>query len=556
MTSSPAPRRNLALVMLIAAGSLLGSAPASFSDEVRVETVMVPMADGVRLATDIYRPARDGQYPVVLMRTPYDASQASWLGDGLATRGFVVVLQDVRGQGRSEGRFMPFLNERSDGTATVDWIVKQPWSNGKVGLWGSSYQGFAAFEIAMTSHPAVGGLFHISGWSDLASFMAHGGAFQLQAHLYWYYSYASGQPAPPAEAWPQIFRTVPLGGFFRGAEAVWDLAAAPYDHGDIKAPIMHVTGWYDYIYPNVLQAYDAIAATAQAPQQRLIIGPWSHNGVLNSWTKVGDTEFGEAAAAGMDWAMDRAAQWFFHVLSGKTNDLSESRPVRYFVMNDNRWVDDETWPPSNAEYQPWYVHEGGGLSRSAPTSEGRTQFVYDPLDPVPTVGGANSHFFPENLGPRNQAGIGDRGDVLVFTSAPLAHDVTVAGPITAVVYASTTGKDTDFTAKLSVVQSDGFIRNIEDGIVRARYLFDGADSTGYVTPGKVYRYEIDCGATALALKAGQRLQVEISSSNFPKYDRNPNTGVEPLYASDFVKATQTVYHSPAYPTHVVVPVRK
>jgi len=319
---------------------------------------------------------------------------------------------------------------------------------------------------------------------------------------------------------------------------------------------MHVTGWYDYIYPNVLQTYNGMAKAPDAPEQRLVVGPWSHNGVLNSWTKVGEVEFGEAAAAGMEWAIDNTAQWFDHVLRGESNELSESKPVRYFVMNDNRWIEDDVWPPASTEYQKWYPHDDGSLARQEPTKPGQSQFVYDPHDPVPTVGGANSHFFPKNLGPKNQAGIGDRADVLVYTSGPLAADMTVAGPITAVVYAATTGKDTDFTAKLSLVRPDGYIRNVEDGIVRGRFLFDGTDSTGYVIPGNVYKYEIDCGATALAVKAGERLQVEISSSNFPKYDRNPNTGADPFYAAEFVPATQTVYCSPEYPSHVVVPVLK
>ncbi len=173
---------------------------------------------------------------------------------------------------------------------------------------------------------------------------------------------------------------------------------------------------------------------------------------------------------------------------------------------------------------------------------------------MPTVGGANSHFFPDNLGPKDQSGIGSREDVLTFTSAPLKEPMTIAGPITAVVYASTTGKDTDFAAVLSAVRPDGYARKLEGGIVRASHLFEGDATRGYVVPGEVYRYDIECGATAIALKAGERLQVTISSSSFPKYDRNPNTGADPLYASEFVKATQTVHHSAVHPSHVIVPV--
>jgi len=549
-------RRVVLVIGLVCLACLTADRRAKAEDDLRFDSAMVPMSDGVHLATDIYLPLEDGQYPVVLMRTPYAARQRSFLGNGLAPKGFVVVVQNVRGQNGSEGQFVPFVYEKGDGLTTVEWILKQPWCNGKICLWGSSYNGYAAFELASTGHPAIGAVFDISSWSDLAAFMAPGGAFQLQAHLYWFVAYASGQPAPPKEAWPQIFRTVPIGSFFQGAGEIQELAAVPYDYAQIKAPIMHVTGWYDYIYPNVLQTYNGVANSPDAPEQRLIVGPWSHNGVLNSWTKVGDVEFGESAAAGVDWALDLTAQWFNHILDGNSNDLSRSSPVRYFVMGDNRWIDDDTWPPSNADYQNWYVGDDGSLSRSQSSGNGQAQFVYDPENPVPTVGGANSHFFPENLGPKDQRIIGDRADVLEYTSEPLTSDMIIAGPITAVVYAATTGKDTDFTAKLSVIRPDGFIRNVEDGIVRARFLFDGTDSTGYVVPGDVNEYRIDCGATALAVKAGERLRLSISSSNFPKYDRNPNTGADPFYATDFIPATQTVYFSNEYPTHVVVPVLK
>jgi predicted acyl esterase len=549
-------KRMVIVFGLVFFGGLIGPNTFAANGDLRFDSVMVPMADGVLLATDIYLPAEEGQYPVVLMRTPYAARQRSFLGNGLAPKGFAVVVQNVRGQNGSEGQFIPFVYEKSDGVSTVEWILKQPWCNGKIGLWGSSYNGYAAFELVSTGHPAIGAVFHVSGWSDLGAFMAHGGAFQLQAHLYWFINYASGQSAPPKKAWPQIFRTVPIAQFFPGSEAIEEFATAPYDYAAIKAPIMHVTGWYDYIYPNVLQTYNGVAGSHDAQEQRLIVGPWSHNGVLNSWTKVGEVEFGENAAAGIEWAMDLTAQWFDHVLSGEQNELSQSKPVRYFVMGDNQWIEDDIWPPSNVEYLKWYVGEGGSLSPDKPTGDGYSKFVYDPDNPVPTVGGANSHFFPDNLGPKDQRVIGDRDDILIFTSEPLKADITIAGPISAVVFAATTAKDTDFTAKLSVVRPDGLIRNVEDGIVRGRFLFEGTDSTGYIAPAEINAYRIDCGATALAVKAGERLQLAISSSNFPKYDRNPNTGVDPFYASEFVPATQTVYYSSEYPTHVVVPVLK
>jgi predicted acyl esterase len=522
------------------------------SDVMRSSLEMVAMSDGTRLETHIHQPMTPGRYPVVLCRTPYSPEKRSWLGEQLTPEGFVVVLQSVRGQGASEGTFIPFVNERTDGVDTADWITEQPWSDGRILLWGVSYHGYTAFELAMSGHKAVQGMFSISAYSDLSRFLARDGAFQLQAHLAWYYTFANGGEPMPAEAWDGIFRTTPTYDFFRGAEPVWGLAAQPYDLANVKIPVLQVTGWYDYIYPNVLEAHAELAGQSRGHEQRLIIGPWGHNGVLNSWTEVNGTEFGPNATAGIEWATTRAAQWYRHVLDGESNALTESHPVRYFVMNANRWLESPTWPPADAVSQQWFIGDEGTLTRDAPSMDGQSSFTYDPNDPVMTVGGANSHLFPENLGPLDQSELDARDDVLTFTSAPVEQDVILAGPLSAVLYAATTATDVDLTARLSIVQADGFVRKVEEGLARASHLFGRAEDGSAVTPGEVYRYDVSCGATALAVRKGERLRVSISAGTFPRFDRNPQNGIDPLHATAFASATHTILHSSEYPSHMLI----
>ncbi len=299
--------------------------------------------------------------------------------------------------------------------------------------------------------------------------------------------------------------------------------------------------------------------------QHLVVGPWAHNDVMNGVTKVGDEDFGPSAEMDREWVLAQARRWFDHTLALRPIDdgFWSAKPVRIFVMGDNEWMEFETWPPEDVEYQTWYIDctdransvEGSGtLSLEKPSGAKYDFFVFDPNDPVPTVGGANSHFFPENLGPKDQSSVEQRKDVLVYTSEPTDKNFLIIGPIRTILYAGTEAWDTDFTAKLVVVRPDGYVRNIEDGIIRGRYAHPTADTLPVFVPGKVFRFDIDCGATALRINKGDRLRLEISSSNFPKYDRNPNTGVDPFEAVEFAKARQTIFHYPDFPTCVVIPV--
>ncbi len=551
---------------LIAIGNavaILAAATALTAQEIRVEKTTVNVARNIELQTTIYLPKQEDAYPAVLIRTPYGSQNMTWVAEHLARHGYVVVVQDVRGKNGSSGQFFPFAYEKADGLASLEWLVEQPFCNGEVALWGVSYLGFAANEVASTGHPAVKTVFLLSAWSDLDSFITHGGAFHLMAHLPWFVMFA-GEQNPPAEAWPHIYRTTPIAQFFGGNEqAMEELKPEPYDYKKFKMPVMHVCGWYDYIYPNTLQTYESILKQApDATNQRLIIGVWPHNFALNGKSTAGEADFGSNAAWGSEKVNEITRRWFDLHLKGKDDGLGAEPLVKLFVMGSNQWRHFDAWPPRAVKLQRWFVDcrdkanssaGSGTLSTTLTDRKLSDQFVFDPNHPVPTTGGANWHPPEKNLGIFDQRVVEQRQDVLVYTSAPLSHALTLIGPVEATVYAATEGKDTDFTAKLVEVRPDGYAANIVDGIVRASYLFELKDGQ-QLESGKVYKYEIELGATAIQLSPGSRLRLEISSSNFPKYDRNPNTGVDPIEATEFLPVTQTIFHSDDYPTHVLLPV--
>ena len=557
------PHTQWFMVTIALAAFVLVHVPAAQALDYRLEETMVPMPDNVSLKTSTWLPQKDGRYPTILIRTPYGIENKAWIAEYLAPYGYAVVVQSVRGKDGSEGDFFPFAYEKTDGMATLDWVLKQPWCNGDIGLWGISYHGFAAFEIASSGHPSVKTMMCISGWSELEPFMMHEGAFHLMAHLPWFVMF-KGSESPPAEAWPQIFQATPIVQFFQGADqAMGQLMSEPYDYSKFQASILHITGWYDYIYVNTLDTYERISTLApDAGEQRLIVGVWPHNDALRGTTTAGDEDFGEDARWGLEPVKKLSREWFDLKLKGIDVDMGAEPPVKVFVMGDNEWRGYQSWPPAGVENQSWFVDcanrangsDGSGSLSTKDTEVRETDsFVYDPNDPVPTTGGANVHFFQNNLGVLDQSEVEKRQDVLVYTSEPLEEPVTLIGPIRAHVYAATEGTNTDFTAKLVQVRQDGYVRNIADGIARASYQF-GLDSANMLEPSRIYEYEIDMGATALVLEAGSRLRLEISSSNFPKYDRNPNTGEDAMYATEFVPVRQTVYHTKDYPTHVVLPV--
>lgn len=558
----------------------------------------VAMRDGVSLATDVYRPAGASRYPVVMLRLPYNKEQPMLLflaGDILrvAQAGYAVVVQDCRGTFKSEGCFDPYFQEADDGVDAIAWAAAQPWSNGEVGMMGASYYGATQWLAAMKNPPALKAIApFITTDQYYDKWTYQGGALQLGFILQWASAtFAVGEAArrlSRGEAEPAM-----LGAAIAVADQVderyWhtplndlpelaDLAPyvrdwiahpdydaywrriAPAEHRDtITAPALNFGGWFDLFLGGTLANYGAMKDRVP---QKLIIGPWVHgyNGGVYP-----DRNFGMFAHDALADVTAEQIRWFDHWLKGVDNDLAADKPVKLFIMGPDVWREEDDWPLPDTAWRNLYLHSDGGaaandatLSFELPADEPPDTFSYDPGDPVPTVGGASflpGLFIAANAGPRDQRAVESRADVLCYTSAILEHDLEVTGPLSLVLYVRSSAPDTDFTGKLVDVYPDGRALLVTDGILRLRYR-NGFSSQQLLSPGEVQRIEIDLVATANVFRAGHRLRLEVSSSNFPRFDRNTNTGgvIAEESAADFIVAENTVLHDGARPSHLVLPV--
>jgi putative CocE/NonD family hydrolase len=339
--------------------------------------------------------------------------------------------------------------------------------------------------------------------------------------------------------------------------------SARYD--DIRIPTFHLAGWYDFVGPTTIDAFEGIDRAARkrgSSVNKLIVGPWIHGQIYNGGNKIGDKVFPSSIDIGVERLAEMSIGWFDRWLRGRDTGVTTEKPVKLFVMGENKWQSFDQWPPKRVRFEPWYLSSergansvtgDGRLSSIKPGRPGQDEFVFDPMDPVPTTGGSNFHSFPDNVGILDQREVEKRSDVLIYTTDVLDEDMTIIGPVKAVLFASTEGRHTDFTAKLVEVHSDGYAANIVDAIKRGPDPVDGGQ-LGQMEPGKVYRFTVDMDATAITVKKGHSLRVEISSSNFPKYTRNPNTGENPETAREFEAVRQRILHSPEYASHVVLPV--
>ena len=573
----------------------------------REPNVMVPMRDGTRLATDVVRPDAPGRFPVLINRGPY--SKDSYLDNPdhsiwfFPRHGYVLLSQDVRGRFESEGDYDPLFQEALDGYDTVEWAARQPWSNGRVATTGQSYLGATQYTLAgkrpLPPHlqtmavVSASSDFHQSwvyhtggamewGWTVPYAILkgrntlARGGHDALLAKMDEYVIEPGNFGQPLSDQW---YRHLPLRDWIDRLKE-----AAPYFHEyfdeelddpywwginlqrqarNVTIPMFHVSSWYDIFLEGALNAYQAIgkhggSETARR-NQKLLIGPWAH---LRPFTEpttggAGNIDFGSEAAIELH---DYLLRWYGYWLKGEETGIMDDPPVRLFVMGDNKWHDENEWPLARTQYTRWYFHSGGGantrggdgsLSTVPPApDEPADQFTYDPNDPAPTLGG-NTLII--EYGVFDQGPAEDRPDVLSFTSDPVESDLEITGPISVTLYAATTAADTDFTAKLVDVRPDGFAHNLQDGIIRARYRTSVREPS-FVTPGEVYRYTIDLWATSHVIKPGHRVRVDISSSNFPRFDRNPNTGAALGVDTRLETARQTVHHSARYPSHITLPV--
>ncbi|MHC5003574.1 MAG: CocE/NonD family hydrolase, partial [Planctomycetota bacterium] len=493
------PNRRRAFVMLALLTLLLVPALAAARDRpFTVRTgVMTPMSDGVALAADVFIPNEGSTFPVVLMRSPYGRSALNpYLAEPLAERGYAVVMQDCRGTGDSGGSFLPFAQERSDGLDTLGWIAAQDWCDGNVGIWGPSYPGFCGLVLTPEQHPALKAVVNISGWGESEEVTMPGGAMHLMIALPWTLNSQIGGPgAPRGTDWDEVFGRVPVNEIPTSMglpndswQGIIDLCttgtlarqastAGRYDR--ITTPILHVTGWNDFVGRATFDVIEGIAAAhgdaGTAPPRKIVVHPLRHDQQWGEDTVVGDEDFGPAAAMGIEKVMGMSTRWFDRWLKGERNGIAAEKPVELFVMGDNEWRTFDAWPPRDAEIQAWYFgsergangSSGDGLLTTRPPETGGTDaFVFDPMNPVPTTGGANCHFFPSNVGVKDQRELEQRDDVLVYTSPTLDDGMLIVGPLEAVVYAKTEGRHADFTAKLVEVRADGYARIIDEGIRR------------------------------------------------------------------------------------------
>ena len=527
------------------------------------------MRDGVRLSANVFRPGGPERYPAILLRTPYGKSDTITAAyQSFVNHGYAVVVQDVRGRYRSGGTFEPVHNhEIDDGDDTLNWIARQPWSDGGVGMYGGSYLGITQWKAAMAQNPHLKAIFpYVSGDDDYRDrFYSIGGAMKLGHRLLWF---ADNMRAPRFV--PPDFKSYVLALPVRSADVAatghrldaWrSVAGHPsYDQfwkadsvrehlKDIHIPVYSVGGWYDNYVESDLDAFTI--RHKHNPDDRIMIGPWAH--VFSA--TFANVNFGKDSLVPL---RPEQLRWFDRWLKNEKNStvLESQHPVRIFVMGVNQWRDEEEWPLARARGVKYYLGSGGQLGNKPDPHSAPDTFVYDPHNPVPTVGGAvccDPRVFP--WGPLDQRQVEKRRDVLVYSTAPLASAVEVTGPVHVVLRVASSAPDTDFTAKLVDVFPDGSARNLTDGILRMRHR-ESLETPKLMTPGDVYKVTIDAGVTSNVFLPGHRIRVEISSSNFPRFDRNPNTGgsVADANAGDARPALQTVYHEHERYSYVLLPV--
>ncbi len=562
------------IIFTLAVAACMFAASLAEAKFIFEEEVPIPMRDGTTLRANVARPTPEGRYPVILMRTPYGKPGRD-NGDmkRYAEAGYVMIAQDCRGTGSSEGTWDPFAYDVHDGLDTQGWIGAQPWCNGSIGTAGGSYVGWTQWASAPGASPTLKCAVPVVPFGEVFPDLAYyGGAFQLALLMGW--GTAVGGVNLTPEQLQAAFLHLPLQSFGDQFEKpipylndwikhstyddYWKQRGIDDRYEEVRIPVLNIGGWYDIFSKPVIDLVDNVREQSEdrlvRRNQYVIVGPWAH-GVGGQ--NCGDLDFGPEAKRDIG---ELQFQWFEYWLQGKETGVEDWPAYQLFIMGENRWRGENEWPLERTHYTPLYLHSAGKangskgdgtLSLDQPGEESADTFTYDPANPVPTVGGNN--LVGAKAGPYDQSEVERRDDMLVYTGAVLDEDLEVTGPVTMVLYAASTAPDTDFTAKLVDVHPDGRAFNLCDGILRARYR-KGPEAAEALTPGAVEKYEIDLWVTSNLFKAGHQVRVEISSSNFPRFDRNPNSGLPFGTDTELHPATQTVYHTAQHPSHILLPV--
>jgi uncharacterized protein len=558
--------------------------------------VPAEMRDGTILRADVYRPPGDHPVPVLVSRSPYGKTvNVSTFGSAhpiwLAQKGYMVVVQDTRGRYSSDGEFYPFLHEMEDGYDTVEWAAGIPGADGRVGMFGFSYVGATQLLAAVTRPPSLTSIapgFTASQYYD--GWTYNSGALSTAFVCYWANLLALDTAIRRGDRSgtdrllttlgdaPNWFWSLPLsecqpldGGhapyFYDWVEHhtyddYWKRWSIDEDYSRIEVPGLHIGGWYDVFLSGTVKNFNGLRSGAgddsSRENQKLLLGPWTHM----PWTPVGRSgNVGPSTNEVDDWML----RWFDQTIKGADTGVLDHAVTMYTV--DGEWLDFDEWPPADVETETWYIHSDGRanskygdgrLDRHPPGSEPVDVFVYDPGVPIPSLGGHSCCFDTITpMGPADQHGAEVSRMMLVYTSDPLTEHIDLIGDVSVTLFAATSVQDTDFTARLCVVDPNGRSVNLQEGILRARYR-NSLSKAELLEPGEIYELTIELGPVGARIPAGSSIRLNISSSDFPQWDRNLNTGGTPLQESAMVAqpATQTVLHNSEHPTSIRLPVRR
>lgn len=569
--------------------------PVKIDSTIIVEyNVMVEMRDGVKLATDIYKMKGVERGPVLLSRSPYNKNGLRMGNrDCFLKAGYIIVNQDVRGRYASEGIFEPHKNETADGVDCIEWIMSQPWCDGNIGTFGGSYLGGTQWLPARENPPGLKAMVPEVTFSDMYEGNTHPGGVKVLHDLRWaagnilrdlvHRKREAGEPVPSENELPDVntvLDVLPVGGhpmikeytpFYREwldhatNSAYWDSISPSAGYHNITAPAMNISGWYDIFIDGTIKNYMGMkekGASAQSRCPKLILGPWTH---MNFTGHFPEKDFGVGASSDAINLNTMKLRWYDRWLKGEQNGIDTEDPVLIYVMGTDQWRTEKEWPLPDTKYIEYYLHSNGKantlngdgmLSTIKPTDyESPDIYTYDPMNPVPTVGG--QVILPESnsMGPRDQRQVEEREDVLVYTTPVLEKPVEVTGNIHLKLYISSDAPDTDFTAKLVDVYPDGTAMILTSGILRARFHKSFYEEN-LLTPGNVYELDINLLATSNLFQPGHHIRLEVSSSNFPQFERNSNTGgvIADETSDQYRKAVNTVYHSEKYPSHLILPI--
>ena len=558
---------------------------------IKFRMYQIAMPDGVKLSAAVWTPeVNDQKFPVILIATPYNKLDEDNIAAAVffAQRGYAFVAYDLRGRYDSEG--YAYLYGEQDGkdlNAIQTWVAEQPWSTGKIGMFGGSYLGFVQWEGALHQNPHLTALIPEVSPDDHYDNVYPSGAFQLSNSLDFLWFCCGGRTNTPTEVmnWPKWYTQLPIKDMdayagIQNAKLWHDLVShpdrddywpgageriapgkiGPGKYNQVKVPTFNISGWFDQVNQATINNYLGMANYGPSElrsSHKLMMGPWTHDGQFQ--THEGELTFpNQAAPNGLEWRL----RWFDHWLKGIDNGFDKEPPVYIYVMGVDRWRNECEWPLKRTQFTKFFLHSdgqanslygNGRLDEVAPAKEANDEFSYDPARPVPTLGG-NIASQPKYIaGPYDQTKIEMRSDVLVYTTPPLKEDIEVTGPVILHLFASTDRTDTDFTGKIVDVHPNGYAEILLEGVIRGRY-WKSFKEQNLLTPDKVYEFYVDLWSTSNVFLKGHRIRIEVSSSNFPKYDRNPNTGHKFGEDSEMLIAHQKVFHQAERASYVSLPV--